>query len=287
MGSARYALDIADSARRKNAPQHSYTLAFARQNNSGAFPEAALELIHCPGASITNRVDDPSKQSGYWKIGITVRDVDIARQLLLANGIEVSTAAQFLDIGYLCHLADPDGYSIELLQHDFEENHESQKRQSQFALGTPATLGQVTLRITDPEKSLAFYETALGLRLLSRQIIPQHGFTLYFLAEPSEDPPYADVDAVQNREWLWRRPYTVLQLQHRWAQGNERTSYVVGPEAGFERLSFRIDDLETCLGAIEWAIQKPAVRTEKSDLKGNHITSINIVDLEGYSIPFN
>ena len=142
----------------------------------------------------------------------------------------------------------------------------------------------MTLLITDPEKSLALYETALGLRLLSRQVVPQHGFTLYFLAEPSEGPPYADVDAVQNRGWLWRRPYTVLELQHRCAQSNERISCVVGAETGFERLSFRIDDLETRLGAIEWAIQKLAVRTEKSDLKDNHITTINIVDPDGYSI---
>ena len=96
--------------------------------------------------------------------------------------------------------------------------------------------------------------------------------------------PYEDVDAVQNREWLWRRPYTVLELEHRCAQSNERISCVVGAETGFERLSFRIEDLETRLGAIEWAIQKLAVRTEKSDLKGNHITIINIVDPDGYSI---
>ena len=74
------------------------------------------------------------------------------------------TVADIRSSQHSLRIADPDGYSIELLQQDFEENYESQKWQSQFAMGTPVTLGQVTLQITDPEKSLAFYETALGLR---------------------------------------------------------------------------------------------------------------------------
>ncbi|WP_299638240.1 VOC family protein, partial [uncultured Ruegeria sp.] len=43
----------------------------------------------------------------YWKIGITVPDVDLAAAHLRRFDVPVSAPNQFLDIGYMCHLADP------------------------------------------------------------------------------------------------------------------------------------------------------------------------------------
>ena len=60
------------------------------------------------------------------------------------------------------------------------------------------------------------YQEALGTRLLSHQLVEPHGFTLYFLASSTQSPPNADIDALENREWLWQRPYTTLELQHFW-----------------------------------------------------------------------
>ena len=63
------------------------------------------------------------KNSVYWKIGLALPDVRSARELILEKGHPaVSEPVQFLNIGYLCHLNDPEGFSIELLQHTFEEN---------------------------------------------------------------------------------------------------------------------------------------------------------------------
>jgi catechol 2,3-dioxygenase-like lactoylglutathione lyase family enzyme len=166
---------------------------------------------------------------GYWKIGITLADVDVARSRLMSAGVEVSEARQFLDIGYLCHLSDPDGYVIELLQHRFAENHVPIEPDEDFPLGQAATLGQVTLRVRDADASLGFYRDRLGMTLLSRQDVPDHRFTLYFLAGTAEIPPDPDVDAVGNREWLWQRPYTTLELQHRWEAPEH---YQTGVDAG-------------------------------------------------------
>lgn len=86
------------------------------------------------------------------------------------------------------------------------------------------SLGQLTLRIRNVEKSLHFYQSVLGMRLLSRQRVEPYRFTLYFLAfveKTDEVPPCQlpdgsiDINAVGNREWLWQRPYTTLELQHR------------------------------------------------------------------------
>ena len=186
---------------------------------------SGLELRRGGGEGVFGAAAD----DGYWKVGITLADVEVARAQLIASGVVVSEARQFLDIGYLCHLSDPDGYVIELLQHRFAENHVPIDPDPEFPLGQSATLGQVTLRVRDIDASLAFYQNRLGLTLLSRQEVADHRFTLYFLAATDEKPPQPDIDAVGNREWLWQRPYTTLELQHRW---DAPEPYQTGVDAG-------------------------------------------------------
>lgn len=172
----------------------------------------------------------PADDDAYWKIGLTLDEVDLAHDCLIAQGIPVSAPAQFLDVGYLCHLRDPDGYAIELLQKDFEVDHRPRAATPGAPLGSTPTLGQITLRVPDADAALAFCRHTLGMRLLSRQVVRPHRFTLYFLAFTDEEPPDPNLDAVPNRPWLWRRPYTTLELQHRWEAPPPRTS----ADAGFE-----------------------------------------------------
>ena len=172
----------------------------------------------------TEAVYTRSRQDAYWKIGITLRDVDLARRCLVDAGIGVTEPAQFYDIGYLCHLDDPTGFCIELLQHDFAQNFRPAPPEP-HPLGSAPTLGQITLRIQDPGPALHFYRDLLGMKLLSRQVVAPHRFTLYFLACTDEEPPHADLDAVENREWLWRRPYCTLELQHAWGAETRNISY--------------------------------------------------------------
>lgn len=111
-----------------------------------------------------------SKDSVYWKIGVTLSDVKLACKKLADYGIKVSTPAQFRDIGFLCHLTDPDGFIIELLQHEFESNHQAVTPNMEYPLGQFATLGQVTLRVSNISASLNFYQETLGMSLLSIQV---------------------------------------------------------------------------------------------------------------------
>jgi catechol 2,3-dioxygenase-like lactoylglutathione lyase family enzyme len=150
----------------------------------------------------------------YWKIGLTLADVDGAVARLRSEGIQVSEPRQFRDIGYLGHLSDPEGFQIELLQHDFEDRKTEATPDSAFPLGGPASLGQITLRANSIGEYLRFYRDGLGMRLLSVQPVTPMGFTLYFLAFTDEQPPNPDIEAVENRSWLWRRPYTQLEIQH-------------------------------------------------------------------------
>ncbi|XP_068710210.1 uncharacterized protein [Montipora foliosa] len=181
----------------------------------------------------------------YWKIGLSLVDVDTARSKLVSQGVDVSFPTQFMDIGYMCHLTDPFGYTIELLQQDFQSNFCPQKvktfLQPNLALGQQAHIGQITLRVSNIEKSLSFYQSVLGMKLLSRQSVP-HKFNLYFLACTEETPPSDDVNAVAIREWLWRRPYTTLELQH-WPteQCRKYKTANINQESGFTALAFQVD----------------------------------------------
>ncbi len=191
-------------------------LAFPTASEAVTEAATALVLEHDPALAAATL---PSgRDHVYWKIGVTLADVDRARARLVAAGARVSAPAQFEDIGYLCHLQDPDGYAVELLQRTFAPPlgpAPAPTPDDGSPLAEPGVLGQITLRVRDIAASRALYERRLGMRLLSIQPVTRHGFTLYFLAFTDERPPSPDLRAVTNREWLWQRPYTTLELLHR------------------------------------------------------------------------
>jgi len=243
--------------------------------------ETLLDLLYAPARAVTAQESDPIGKAGYWKIGITLADVDLARQSLIDAGVQVSDARQFLDVGYLCHLEDPDGHSIELLQHRFAHDHESSP-QSLHRLRSAPTLGQITLRIKDPAASLRFYIEGMGMRLLSRQVIELYRFTLYFLACTDEEPPIADIDSVGNREWLWQRPYTVLELQHIWGTEEGDFSYRVGSDTGFEHISFATDEIDRKVDSLaNWGGTVTTSSCRDTLVLANTAT---VLDPDGYSI---
>ena len=154
-----------------------------------------------------------SRADRYWKIGITLPNVDMAVAQLRARGVEVSDPRQFQDIGYMAHLIDPAGCQIELLQHDFEGNRPVDAGDADAPLGGGARIGQITLRTDDLDASLAVWRDQLGMKLLSVQPVEGFGFTLYFLGFTDDVPPGSGLEDVTHREWLWKRPYTTLELQ--------------------------------------------------------------------------
>ena len=92
----------------------------------------------------------------------------------------------------MCHISDPFGFSLELLQHDFKSNSSSERIQASLepnlALGQQAYIGQISLRVCEINRGLQFYQSTLGMKLLLVQSIPNM-FSLYFLACTDEKPP--------------------------------------------------------------------------------------------------
>lgn len=171
-----------------------------------------------------------TSHDAYWKIGITVKNLDRAVEFLNRQAVTVSKPTQFLDIGYLCHLQDPAGCSIELLQHGFQGDEQEIVGDDRHPIGGQATLAHVTLRSNKEifPKIQEWCTETLRMQLLSVQPVKPFNFTLYFYGWPNDEdepmPQPDDLEAVENRPWLWARPYGILEIQHRNEMGNLRVT---------------------------------------------------------------
>ena len=218
--------------------------------------QSALRLGYSEGQALLSFSEDqtltpyrPAPADFYWKIGITVRNLDHAVAFLQRQGWPVSEPRQFRDIGYLCHLQDPEGLSIELLQHGFQGN-EGEAPAHGHPVGAQAILAHLTLRVADIASAKAYFGDTLGMRLMSVQPVPERGFCLYFFSWSDEPLPEPELEAVGNREWLWARPYTLVELQH--LEGAPGVAPPVAGAAGFAGLAYG-DDALTDLSADEIA----------------------------------
>jgi hypothetical protein len=76
---------------------------------------------------------------------------------------------------------------------------------------------------------------AAGMTPLGVQPVEPCGFTLYFYGFTQEMPPDPDLTAIENRTWLYRRCYTVLEIQH--VQGLDVETHPLNQAAGFVGIS--------------------------------------------------
>jgi len=176
---------------------------------------------------------NPQLNDLYWKIALSVPDIDLACAQLEEHGIECTEPTQFRDVGYLAKFTDPEGFTIELIDHWFK-GERPMARHDETRLGGGAHLSLVTLRTAD----IAAVEPeiiACGMKPISVQPVDPYGFTLYFYAFTDETPPNPDLSAVENRTWVYRRPYTVLELQHVYAMAEERIA--LEGQGGFQELA--------------------------------------------------
>jgi len=205
--------------------------------------QARIEFL--PGRGTYQHQDDDA----YWKIALAVPNIELACSQLAAAGVEVGTPHQFLDIGYLAHLQDPDGFIIEVIEHWFEGNRPPlELDESQFGGG--AHLNLITLRTGKIDPIIGACEHA-GMTALAVQPVAKYGFTLYFFAFTDERPPSSDLYAVENREWLYQRDYSVLEVQHVPALAS--TSRATPPDAGYDSLA--IDGLNDSAAFAELLVR--------------------------------
>ena len=219
---------------------------------------ARLTLAPTAGAAATPQVDARGLPA-YWKFSIFTDHVEATRARLLQLGWSVTEPVQFLDIGYLCHTADSDGHSIELLQRQFVPPlpRPIEHPPTLWFRGAD-TLGLITLRIASVEPNLSFYQAVLGMKLLAVMDIDDgrpDPFTLYFLAFTEDEPPNANPRSIENREWLYHRPYTVLELQSYWPVEGRTQRPLWHPPASGPGLSHVEIEADTVKPLVERAQQ--------------------------------
>ena len=122
-------------------------MAISHKNYTNNF--CTLELLETDSSECIN---PDGKKFAYWKIGIGSEDITKLAKYLEEQRTNVSTPQQFFDVGFLCHLSGPAGYSIELLQHTFEPPFYRKKLTTCHDAPQPCGdchLGQITLSKTE------------------------------------------------------------------------------------------------------------------------------------------
>ena len=114
------------------------------------------------------------------------------------------------------------------------------------------------LRVTDLERSLAFYTEVMGMRLLRRQDYPAGRFTLAFIGYAEE----ADS--------------AVIELTHNW----DTDHYELGN--GFGHIAISVDDIhQTC---EQVRARGGVITREPGPMKHGHTVIAFIRDPDGYAL---
>ncbi len=146
----------------------------------------------------------------YWKYSLFVDNIQKAYQNLAQHNIPVGKPYQFEDIGYLSHTKDVENHNIELIQKTFKQNGILKTEES-------TAFGLLTLRTKDPVKIIHLYEDILEMKLFVRMYVNRgRGFTLYFLGDKNLQAPNSDIDAIDNREWMYQQSHLFVEIQHYW-----------------------------------------------------------------------
>ncbi|XBH78794.1 hypothetical protein VPH35_104935 [Triticum aestivum] len=152
--------------RKRDVPEEKYTNAFL-----GFGPEDtnfALELTYNYG------VDKYDIGAGFGHFAIANEDVyKLAETIKSSSCCKITREPGPVKGGstVIAFAQDPDGYMFELIQRG----------------PTPEPLCQVMLRVGDLDRSIMFYEKALGMKLLRKKDVPQYKYTIAMMGYAEED----------------------------------------------------------------------------------------------------
>lgn len=212
----------------KNDNRVIYTLGFAKD-------EPQLQLLYDSNQTLSPYALHP--QDNYWKYSIFVEDIQAVYQRLTAQNHPIGEPYQFGDIGYLAHTVDTENHQIEFIQKTFKNS----------SLTSPTTdknpvLGLLTLRTIDPMQSIRQFEEVLAMKLHVRMHVERGGgFSLYFLGDKQLTPPSSDIDALENREWLYQQRHLFIELQHYWGSDHATDFSLNSDNNALQQLNFTGD----------------------------------------------
>jgi lactoylglutathione lyase len=151
--------------RQRVIPEEKYTNAFLGYGSEDT--NFSVELTYNYGQ------DSYDIGTGFGHFGLAVEDVQKTGDLVKSKGGKVSREPGPVKGGssIIAFVDDPDGYKFELIQRP----------------PTPEPFAQVCLRVGDLDKSIAFYEKAFGMSLLSRKDVPQYKYAIAKMGYGSDE----------------------------------------------------------------------------------------------------
>ncbi|WP_394245481.1 VOC family protein [Vibrio astriarenae] len=232
--------------------------------------QATLELIHSLGIEFTVSTQ-PSVTEGYWKFTIAVDDLDSSRDQLIKRGVSVESSFEVKELAYLCHLTDPNGYCIELVQ----KTNKTPLSTNVFHSGHSNSLNLSTLRVKDAAQSLNFYRS-IGMDLAYTYRSDERKMTLYFLAPAELNKELNALSKINLEERLWQSSHTLLELQQLdKVKGGADIPYHVGYETGFLGLDLAYKPSEFSMVCEELSSQ------QQTNCDGQYV---ELTDPDGYKI---
>jgi lactoylglutathione lyase len=97
------------------------------------------------------------------------------------------------------------------------------------------------IRVKDPEKSLAFYQDVLGMKLVRKVEASVASFNLYFLGYKDEKPSTADYEGLLELTWNYG---TEKDADFKYHNGNDEPQ-------GFGHLCITVDDIQAACARFE------------------------------------
>lgn len=142
---------------------------------------------------------------------------------------------------------------------------------------------QTMLRVTDPQRSLDFYQNVLGMSLIRRFDFPEMEFTLFFLGYVTEDDESIPQEVDARSVYAFRQK-AMLELTHNW--GTEKDSSFDGyhngndDPRGFGHIGLSVPDVEAACQRFDEMGVEFVKRPNDGSMKGLAF----IKDPDGYWI---
>lgn len=178
--------------------------------------EGLLELTHNYGSEndpdfkVANGNEEPHR--GFGHIAISVDNITAVCDKLEKNGVRFQKKLTDGRQKNIAFALDPDGYWVEIIPLPEQVKGENTDKSTY-------KFNHTMIRVKDPEKSLQFYRSVLGMSLIRTMEFPEAKFNLFFLAyrkegenEPTEGSLPSDREGVLELTWNCEIYPTVLRI---------------------------------------------------------------------------
>ena len=209
-----------------------------------SFSNSDFELILSYQHIVNIPVYEENLTDNYWKYSLFVNDIKTVFDCLCQENHQMGEPFQLGQIGYLAHTQDCEFHKIEFIQKTFKDCPIQKTKTTAFPLKEQPIFGLITIRSKDPIKSIHFYETFCEMKLLVRMHVDRgNGFSLYFLGDKNMTPPSSNIDAIENREWMYQQKSCFIEIQYHWNSEHDQDFNLIRNPLGLQSIGFKTPSL--------------------------------------------